>query len=235
MKNAIGKLNLELDMLKESNNQLVADLLRVEQENLLCQDRAETEKIELLALVEQEKKVLIQSHEVLIVSMQAKAEEKEQQLADLSRELSSEKETARMQLEKKEALLEELKIQLEGDVHRLDDQHTEELKKLRCDHEKMIVVKDEEFSSERAKLVAENQLAIDELERRGQAQSLQQQEEFRLSFRALEEKFSSEKEQLIAAYEEKLALADQHHQAVTVVLNRNYEEAADNVSSVIYL
>ena len=166
--------------------------------------------------------------------MQAKAEEKEQQLADLSRELSSEKETARMQLEKKEALLEELKIQLEG-VHRLDDQHTEELKKLRCDYEKMIVVKDEEFSSERAKLVAENQLAIDELERRGQAQSLQQQEEFRLSFRALEEKFSSEKEQLIAAYEEKLALADQHHQAVTVVLNRNYEEAADNVSSVIYL
>ena len=72
--------------------------------------------------------------------MQAKAEEKDQQLADLSRELSSDKETARMQLEKKEALLEELKIQLEGDVHRLDDQHTKELKKLRCDHEKMTVV-----------------------------------------------------------------------------------------------
>lgn len=232
MKNAIGKLNLELDMLKESNNELVADLLRVEQENLSCQDRAETEKIELLALVEQEKKVLIQSHEGLIVSMQAKAEAKDQQLSELIRELSSEKETSRVQLEKKEALLKELQTHLEGEVRRLDVQHTEELKKLRYDHEQMIVVKEEEFSSERDKLVAEHQLAMDELEQRGRAQSLEQEEEFRLSFRALEEKFSAEKEQLIAAYEEKLALADQHHQAVTVVLNRNYEEAADNVSSI---
>ena len=151
MTEAIQKLQFEIEVLRESNNGLVSDLLRVEQEIQMTQERLETEKIELKS-------------------------------------------------------------------------------QLRCHYEQMIAGKEEEFAGERERLSASHAAATEELKQRNENESRNMQDEFRVAFRNLEEKLTEEKAQLTASYEEKLTLANQHQQAVVEELNRNYEEAADNVS-----
>lgn len=230
MKLTILKLQFELEALRESNNALVSDLLRVEQEVQQTQERTETEIIELKNQAEEEKKTLIHSHEAVVASMKADADQKAQQVAQLAEQLSTTEESSRLRLAEKEAVLEELKAARDAQIEQLKTQHQDQVDQLRCHYEQMIAEKEEAFARDRETLLVAHTAALDELKKLSEAESTRMQEEFRVAFGNLEEKLAGEKAQLTASYEEKLSLANQHQQAVVEELNRNYEEAADNVS-----
>ena len=55
MKCAVEKLELDIDLLRESNNKLVEDIVRVEKERQLSEEKTEIELVQLKAQAEREK------------------------------------------------------------------------------------------------------------------------------------------------------------------------------------
>ncbi|KAI9563651.1 hypothetical protein GHT06_011115 [Daphnia sinensis] len=239
MKEAVNKLHLDLEMLRESNSQLVADVLRVEQERLMTEEKIEIEKVEMKAQAEQEKEVLVKSYEDILDSVRSDVTKKEEQISELVNRLSVTEETLQKELAKKEKELEDVKITHENVLSQMSTQHLDEIKTLHKDYEKVIAAKEEKYIAEREQLSAVHHETVEALKGHNMVELQKLQDEFRLTFTALERKLEMEKEDLARAhakelaelnisYESKMEVVNKHHEAVVEELNKNYEEAMDN-------
>ncbi|KAK4026795.1 hypothetical protein OUZ56_015821 [Daphnia magna] len=239
MKEAVNKLQLDLEMLRESNSQLVADVLRVEQERIMTEEKIEVEKVQMKAQAEQEKELLVKSYENVIDSIRSEATRKEEQVSELVSKLSVNEETLQKELEKKEKEIEDIKITHEDVVSQMSMQHLDEIKTLHKNYEKVIAAKEEKFIAEREQLSAVHHETVEALKGHNLLELQKLQEAFRMTFTALERKLEMEKEDLARAhakelaelnssYESKMEVVNKHHEAVVEKLNKNYEEAMDN-------
>uniref|UniRef100_A0A0P6G4U3 Hyaluronan mediated motility receptor n=1 Tax=Daphnia magna TaxID=35525 RepID=A0A0P6G4U3_9CRUS len=239
MKEAVNKLQLDLEMLRESNSQLVADVLRVEQERIMTEEKIEVEKVQMKAQAEQEKELLVKSYENVIDSIRSEATRKEEQVSELVSKLSVNEETLQKELEKKEKEIEDIKITHEDVVSQMSIQHLDEIKTLHKNYEKVIAAKEEKFIAEREQLSAVHHETVEALKGHNLLELQKLQEAFRMTFTALERKLEMEKEDLARAhakelaelnssYESKMEAVNKHHEAVVEKLNKNYEEAMDN-------
>lgn len=239
MKEAVNKLQLDLEMLRESNSQLVADVLRVEQERIMTEEKIEVEKVQMKAQAEQEKELLVKSYENVIDSIRSEATRKEEQVSELVSKLSVNEETLQKELEKKEKEIEDIKITHEDVVSQMSMQHLDEIKTLHKNYEKVIAAKEEKFIAEREQLSAVHHETVEALKGHNLLELQKLQEAFRMTFTALERKLEMEKEDLARAhakelaelnssYESKMEAVNKHHEAVVEKLNKNYEEAMDN-------
>lgn len=239
MKEAVNKLQLDLEMLRESNSQLVADVLRVEQERIMTEEKIEVEKVQMKAQAEQEKELLVKSYENVIDSIRSEATRKEEQVSELVSKLSVNEETLQKELEKKEKEIEDIKITHEDVVSQMSMQHLDEIKTLHKNYEKVIAAKEDKFIAEREQLSAVHHETVEALKGHNLLELQKLQEAFRMTFTALERKLEMEKEDLARAhakelaelnssYESKMEVVNKHHEAVVEKLNKNYEEAMDN-------
>ena len=87
MKEQTTQLELDMDLLRESNNDLVADLLRVTQDKLLTDERMETLKVEMAVAAEKEKEDLVQSYENLLASLRQTVDDQGQTLKGVEKQL----------------------------------------------------------------------------------------------------------------------------------------------------
>ena len=87
MKEQTTQLELDMDLLRESNNDLVADLLRITQDKLMADERMETEKVELTVAAEKEKEDLVHSYEHLLASLRQTIDDQSQKLKDVGEQL----------------------------------------------------------------------------------------------------------------------------------------------------
>jgi len=87
MKEQTTQLELDMDLLRESNNDLVADLLRVTQDKLLTDERMETLKVEMAVAAEKEKEDLVQSYENLLASLRQTVDDQGQTLKGVEEQL----------------------------------------------------------------------------------------------------------------------------------------------------
>jgi hypothetical protein len=129
-------------------------------------------------------------------------------------------------------------------LDKISSQHRQEVQSLHRDYEKVIAVKVDQFHVESEQLSISHLKAIEDLQSRSSVELQELQDEFRMTFNALERKLATEKEDLAQAhakeladsrnsYEEKIAVITKHHEGVIEVLNKNYEEAMDNVKKIL--
>lgn len=242
MKNAVNNLQLDLDMLRESNNQLVADLVRVEQERMLSEEKIETEKVQLKIQAEEEKDSIITSYEELLSATRAESKIKEEQLNHLVEKLTSTEDALHQQLAEKEQQLEDAKTMHEKRVVQLTNDHQEEIRQLHKNYEKVIADKEENYNVACEQLNLAHQEAMETEKGRLISETRKLEDELRESISNLEQKLVVEKETLgqtytkefddmKSSYEEKLAALNKHHEDVVEALNKNVEEASDNVTT----
>lgn len=241
MKSVINKLELELEMLRESNNQLVVDLLRVEQDRQVTEERLETEKVLFKSQAEEEKDSLIKSYEEVISSVRLESKEKDEQIVKLSEKLSVTEDTINQQMVENQKQMEEAKEMHQTRLSEVTSAHAEEIKLLHKNYERVLSDKEAKYNTAQEQLSTKHQEAIENLTSRSATEMQELQDEFRMTFSALERKLATEKEDLVqthlkdldeiqSTYEEKLTAVNKHHEAVVEELNKNNEEAADNVS-----
>lgn len=233
-------LQLDLEMLRESNNQLVAEVLRVEQERIMTEEKIEVEKAQMKAQAEQEKELLIKSYKDVIDLIRTDSMGKEEQILELVNKLSVTEETLQKELAEKEKEIEDAKVTHGDALSQISMQHQEEIKNLHKDYEKVIAAKEEKLYAECEELSVVHHETVEAARGRCMVELQELQDEFRVTFTALERQLEMEKEDLAQAhakalaelnsnYETKLAVVNKHHEAVVEELNKNYEEAMDNV------
>ena len=241
MKTAVSKLEFQIEMLRDRNNELVSDLIVIQRVQQLNEERIETEKVELKTKAAEEKESLIRSYEEAIEVIKADSKEKEEKIAELVMQISSTEETLQKQVAEKQEELEMAKTAHEERLVEISTTHREEVKALHKDYERVLTAKEEKFFDEQQKLSAAHQETIEALQNGSQTELKELQDESRMAFSALERKLSKEKEVLQQdhakqladvnnSYEEKLAVVNKRHEAVVEQLNKNIEEAMDNVS-----
>lgn len=246
MKAVVERLELDINLLRESNNKLVEDIVRVEKERQLSEEKTEIELVQLKAQTEQERTSLIKSYEDAIEAIRTDSANKEEHIAQLVSKLSLTEESLQKQLAEKEQQLEEASVIHQDQLAKISSQHLEEVKSLHKDYEKVIADKIDQFNVETEQLSITHQKAIENLQSRSTVELQELQDEFRMTFTALERKLAMEKEDLSQAhakelaesrnsYEEKIAVITKHHEGVIEVLNKNYEEAMDNVKEILTL
>lgn len=244
MKAAVERLELDINLLRESNNKLVEDIVRVEKERQLSEEKTEIELVQLKAQAEQEKTSLIKSYEDAIEAIRTDSTNKEEHIAQLVSKLSLTEESLKKQLVDKEEQLEEASVMHQDQLAKMSSQHLEEVQSLHRDYEKVIAVKVDQFNVESEQLSISHQKAIEDLQSRSSVELQELQDEFRMTFTALERKLAMEKEDLAQAhakelagsrnsYEKKIAVITKHHEGVIEVLNKNYEEAMDKVKKIL--
>ncbi len=246
MKAVVERLELDINLLRESNNKLVEDIVRVEKERQLSEEKTEIELVQLKAQTEQERTSLIKSYEDAIEAIRTDSANKEEHIAQLVSKLSLTEESLQKQLAEKEQQLEEASVIHQDQLAKISSQHLEEVKSLHKDYEKVIADKIDQFNVETEQLSITHQKAIENLQSRSTVELQELQDEFRMTFTALERKLAMEKEDHSQAhakelaesrnsYEEKIAVITKHHEGVIEVLNKNYEEAMDNVKEILTL
>ena len=246
MKSITEDLQIQLDMLRESNNDLVADLLRVEREKQISENRMESELIEMRAQAQQEKASTLQSHQELVGSIQSEVALKEERIKQLTEALSAAEEECHKQVEEKAQLLELLKSEKDTEISQLAAAHKAEINTLHKDYERVFGDKDYKFAAEVEQLTNAHHQKMEELRQTSQAESQQLQTDFQTAFANLERKLQAEKQQQIeehahklseaeTTYENKLALVQQQHEVVVNEITSKCEEALNNVNIVLFV
>lgn len=241
IKRVTGNFELELDMLRESNNQLVADILRAEQEKLQAEERFESDRVEMKAQAEQDKNCLIVHYEEISKAMQLTVDQKNDEITHLIAKLSIAEETSLQQLENLKKLLEAEKDCYQEEVRTLRSCHEEEINSLHKNYERIVGDKDNAFNAEREQLIAAHHETLEALKLNSESAIQQLQEELRKKVADLESQFDLEKQSLaenhahqVAAerrlHDEELQALKDQYENVTEGLNKSYKEASAKVS-----
>lgn len=178
MKEQATQLELDLDLLRESNNDLVADLLRVTQDKLLADERMETEKVELAVAAEKEKEDLVQSYENLLASLRQTLDEQGQTLKNVEEELVKARQEFQQQLTDKDA------------------QTEEEIRNLHKSYERVIIDIEEKYSLQKEDLQQQFEEERLALKNRSQKEMKILQDEFCVAFEDVDEKLKAEKREI---------------------------------------
>ena len=245
MKTIIDHLQLDMDMLRESNNQLVADLLRVEREKQVSENRLESDLIEVRTKADEEKASILQSHQEVLVSMQSEALLKEAAFTKLAEALSTAEEASRQQSEEKVLLFEQLKTEKENEISELTTAHNSAIAQLHRDYERVFGDKEEKFAAEMEKLQLTHRQMTEEVMKNGQAEREKLQADFQTSFANLQSKLEAEKQQQIEEYTQKIAEAEnnfhfqlaavqQQHEAAIQEITLKCQESENNVCTCLF-
>jgi len=196
MKEQATQLELDMDLLRESNNDLVGDLLRITQDKLMADERNETDKVELHVQVEKEKEELVQSYEKSINSLNEIIENKSQMLKDLAEQMDEAHEDFRTKLYEKEVDFNELKESHHDEMVEVADAHQEEIKELHKSYERVIMDIENKFATEKEDIERQFEAQRTAIKNRSQTEMKILQDEFCVAFEDVDKKLKAEKREI---------------------------------------